>query len=177
MISVKTIPNPSLMQQLITKAKQQFILKDPERKMKEKVPTIVVIDDEDSISDIYSILLEREGYRVLTAKNGQVGLDILKNEESSPSLVLVDCSMPHMDGETFLLKMKEDLPQFYLESKVVGFTCFSSSSVFFKRIEALAYDCREKPCNIAGILRLVADYLGMPPNPSTPHSARFAREH
>jgi len=173
----RATPNNSPIQQLVNTVLRKCPFNQPVTKVKTKKPTVVVIDDEESIRDIYQVLLEREGYRVLTASDGQAGLEILKSEEHSPSLVLVDCSMPHINGETFLLKMKVDLPQIFLESKVVGFTCFPSSSIFFKRIEALAFDCREKPCDISGILRLVADYLGLPPNPYSAYSSRFADEH
>jgi DNA-binding NtrC family response regulator len=122
--------------------------------------TILIIDDDSgSTKNIYQFLFEREGYRVLTASNGLEGLEILKREHQFPDLLLLDCSMPHMNGEEFLLKLKAEMPQIFLETKVVGFTCFDSGSLFFQKIKELAFDCREKPGDIAGVLRLASDYL------------------
>lgn len=133
-----------------------------------KMPTVVIVDDDEFLTkDIYQVLLERKGFRVLTAKDGSAGLDLLKKEVPSPDVVLVDCSMPQMNGETFLLNLKASLPQIFSESKVIGFTSYDPLSPTFKKIKSLAYDCREKPFDIDGIVEIVSDYLGMPVNDSS----------
>jgi chemosensory pili system protein ChpA (sensor histidine kinase/response regulator) len=59
-------------------------------------PLIMVVDDSITVRKITGRLLEREGYRVLTAKDGVDALEQLKGE--LPVVMLVDIEMPRMDG-------------------------------------------------------------------------------
>ena len=61
--------------------------------------SILVVDDEYLIADILAYALEDEGYLVVTASNGQKGLEILDRQQ--PSLVITDFMMPRMDGLEF----------------------------------------------------------------------------
>lgn len=57
---------------------------------------IVIIDDENDILDILSYNLKKEGFQVFSASNGQLGIQICKEEK--PDLVILDVMMPGMDG-------------------------------------------------------------------------------
>jgi chemosensory pili system protein ChpA (sensor histidine kinase/response regulator) len=59
-------------------------------------PLVMVVDDSLTVRKITGRLLEREGYRVLTAKDGVDALEQLKGE--LPAIMLVDIEMPRMDG-------------------------------------------------------------------------------
>lgn len=59
-------------------------------------PTILVVDDERNIIDLCSMYLERDGYRVVAAEDGQQALDRFKQE--SPDLVVLDLMLPVLDG-------------------------------------------------------------------------------
>ena len=59
-------------------------------------PVIMVVDDSITVRKITSRLLEREGYRVLTARDGVDALEQLKKER--PAVMLIDIEMPRMDG-------------------------------------------------------------------------------
>ncbi|MCK5292384.1 MAG: response regulator [Thermoplasmata archaeon] len=58
--------------------------------------TILVVDDEEVIRDTLRIHLEKEGYRVVTSKNGKDAIEAL--EEDEVSLVITDIKMPKLDG-------------------------------------------------------------------------------
>lgn len=69
---------------------------------------ILLVDDEQDILEIISYNLEKEGYHVFTASNGNEG--IAKAKEILPDLILLDVMMPEKDGiETCqeLRKIKE----------------------------------------------------------------------
>lgn len=68
--------------------------------------TVLVVDDEQAIADIIKFNLEREGYEVLTAKDGRDALNTLG--ENSVNLVLLDVMMPEMDGFTCLKEIRKD---------------------------------------------------------------------
>jgi chemosensory pili system protein ChpA (sensor histidine kinase/response regulator) len=59
-------------------------------------PVIMVVDDSLTVRKITSRLLEREGYQVITAKDGLDALEQLR--ETLPDVMLVDIEMPRMDG-------------------------------------------------------------------------------
>jgi len=61
---------------------------------------ILVVDDDESLREQIVALLRDEGYRALGAANGREALDVL--ETDTASLILLDLSMPVMDGWQFL---------------------------------------------------------------------------
>lgn len=81
---------------------------------------ILVIDDEMELVMAIKIRLEAAGYEVVTAYDGQEGLAVA--ERAKPNLVLLDISMPVMDGYTALRELRarynrETLPVIMLTAK------------------------------------------------------------
>ena len=78
---------------------------------------ILVIEDDKGIREAIAIYLRNQGYEVVLAENGQVGLDILEKE--TIHLAIVDIMMPVMDGMTFTLnaRQKYDFPIIFLSAK------------------------------------------------------------
>ncbi len=66
---------------------------------------ILVIDDESSIIKFLKVNLERNGFDVFTAMNGQAGLEMF--ESRSPDLVILDIIMPDMDGFSVCRRIRE----------------------------------------------------------------------
>ena len=71
--------------------------------------TILVVEDDQGIRDTMRDVLESEGYRVVTAVNGEDGLEKLR-EATKPCLVLLDMMMPVMNGREMLnIVLADDL--------------------------------------------------------------------
>jgi DNA-binding response OmpR family regulator len=68
-------------------------------------PTILVADDEPTITHALSDLLEDEGYRVLRCFNGQQALDLIDGD--APDLVITDVMMPVVDGVTLTRSLRD----------------------------------------------------------------------
>jgi len=68
--------------------------------------TVLVVEDEEPILALLSALLEDEGYRVATARNGREGLDRLT--VMHPDAVLCDVMMPVIDGATLCRYIQSD---------------------------------------------------------------------
>ncbi len=62
--------------------------------------TVLVVEDEFGIVELFDAVLTDEGYQVLTAMNGRDGLELLAREQ--PQLVFCDFMMPVMDGAGML---------------------------------------------------------------------------
>jgi two-component system response regulator VicR len=67
--------------------------------------TILVVEDEQPIIDILSFNLQKEGYRVLEALDGQTGLNMAL--EHSPDLILLDVMLPGLDGFEVCKRVRE----------------------------------------------------------------------
>jgi CheY-like chemotaxis protein len=62
---------------------------------------ILIVEDDKAIRDMMKSVLEVEGYTVLAASNGKMGIEALKGQES-PNVILLDMMMPVMNGWDFL---------------------------------------------------------------------------
>lgn len=72
--------------------------------------SILVVEDEPELAEIYKVLLTQDGYNVTVVHNGK---DALKHTaDNSPDLILLDLRMPIMDGVEFLenYNLKENHP-------------------------------------------------------------------
>jgi|SRR6185295_4311179 len=67
---------------------------------------ILVVDDEAYMLRFIQILLERDGYQMFSARNGQEAIEVALRE--SPHLVIMDAMMPKMDGFTALRQLKQE---------------------------------------------------------------------
>ncbi|MFS0865601.1 response regulator YycF [Fredinandcohnia sp. 179-A 10B2 NHS] len=78
---------------------------------------ILVVDDEKPIADILQFNLEKEGYKVVCAYDGQAALE--KVEEVTPDLILLDIMLPYKDGMEVCreVRKKYDMPIVMLTAK------------------------------------------------------------
>jgi len=80
--------------------------------------TILMVDDKASVRKLVQEYLVEQGYRVVTADNGQNALHIARNEK--PDLILLDIMMPEMDGFEFvrIFRKEKDTPIILLTAKL-----------------------------------------------------------
>ena len=67
---------------------------------------LLLVEDDESLGAVLVDALEREGYRVATAVDGEDGLR--RAAELSPAIITLDVMMPHMDGWSVLRQLKAD---------------------------------------------------------------------
>src|SRR3954469_3234831 len=97
--------------------------------------TVLVVDDEFGIAELFEAILTDEGHRVLTAINGRHGLELLGQER--PDLVFLDYMMPVMDGAAMLramalnpalpavpVVMMSSMPEAAVAERCSGYTLF-----------------------------------------------------
>jgi len=114
---------------------------------------ILIVDDELSMREFLSILLEREGYDVSVAGNAEEALRLL---ELSPfDLVLSDVNMPGLNGIELLSRIRKRSP----ETGVLMITAFSAAEQAVEAMKLGAYDYIAKPFKIEEIKQLVINAL------------------
>ena len=110
---------------------------------------ILVIDDEPGIRATVKDILEDEGYRALTAEDGPLGLDILKQE--SVEVVILDVWLPKMGGIDVLKAIKADFPA--IETIVIS--GHASIDMAVNAVKLGAFDFIEKPLSIDRLVTAV----------------------
>lgn len=116
---------------------------------------IMVVDDSPTIRTLVSSTLDRSGYRVVTVANGLDALSLLDKE--SPEFVLLDVTMPFMDGYQLCKAIKS-----HPKSKKVTVVMLSGNDGFFDKVKgrmAGASDYLTKPFEPAILLRVIGKYL------------------
>lgn len=111
--------------------------------------TILVVDDEFSVRDILSDVLEGEGYNIKTAEDGIEALHIIRREP--PDLVITDMRMPRMGGMELLYQINN------LRSKIITImmTGFATVETAVEAIKKGAYDYIMKPFQFSDLLRVI----------------------
>ena len=100
---------------------------------------ILVIDDEDVLQDILTMLIAREGWRPLSATTGEAGLQVLEREDVD--LVLLDLMLPSMSGMEVLRQIRQRDP----DQVVVIITAFSSIEGAIEAMREGAFHYIPKP--------------------------------
>ena len=80
-------------------------------------PTVLVVDDEPTVTEVVSLYLKRAGYDVVVADDGEAALEIL--EQQSPDLVVLDLILPDVGGLeiTRWLRARGDIPIIILTAR------------------------------------------------------------
>lgn len=111
--------------------------------------TILLVEDDKEIQFVLSEYLSEEGYKVLVADNGLVGLELIQ-EQGMPNIILLDMMMPVMNGNQFGL---EFMASYNNLCPILVMSAAMDVEQRAKEIEAVAYIV--KPFLIDKILEMV----------------------
>jgi len=116
---------------------------------------ILIVEDNEMNRDMLSRRLERKGYDIVMAEDGQKGVDMSKSE--NPDLILMDLSLPVMDGweATSTIKANnntKDIP-------IIVLTAHAMAGDREKALEAGADEYDTKPIDFKRLLGKIKDYI------------------
>ena len=121
--------------------------------------TLLAIDDDPSVREIMSRFLTREGFKVVTAADGEEGLRLAK--ELRPTVITLDVLMPRMDGWAVLTALKSD-PEL-ADIPVVLLTIVDNRNMGYS---LGASDCLTKPIDRNRLMAVLSKYrCEVPPCP------------
>jgi len=75
--------------------------------------TILLVDDDETVRSVAKIMLKKAGFSVITGNNGKEALQLFKDRGDELTCVLMDLTMPHMDGDVAsleMLRIRTDIP-------------------------------------------------------------------
>ncbi len=117
--------------------------------------TILLVDDEQSLRELGSRLLNEYGYRVMTASNGKEALELYQREGASISLIILDLVMPEMDGRKCLAEVLRVNPK----ARVVLASGYSEGGPGSGAMTGGAKGFVHKPYNMRQLLTTIREIL------------------
>lgn len=121
-----------------------------------KMPKILIVDDVEDKVEILSRQLKQEGYEILKAYNGEDAIEIVRKQKLD--LILMDISMPHMDGFKVTKIIKEENKTIFLPIIIVTASKDDTESIVMG-LESGADDYISLPCKREEILARVKAML------------------
>jgi CheY-like chemotaxis protein len=120
------------------------------------MPKILLVEDNEMNRDMLSRRLERRGYEVVIAVDGQQGVDLAQS--TRPDLILMDMSLPVIDGweATRQLKAKDEIKA----TPIIALTAHAMSGDREKALEAGCDDYDTKPIELPRLLGKIEALLG-----------------
>ena len=118
-------------------------------------PVVLVADDDPEILLLISLTLERDGYEVVTAKNGLEAYD--RALERTPHLILLDLMMPGLDGREVTRRLRTEKATRNVPIMIV--TAFAEESQALDALEAGADAYMKKPFSPRDLLARTASLL------------------
>ena len=94
-------------------------------------PTVLIVEDDPNIRDLYKDALEMSGLKVILARNGEEGVKAAF--EHHPDLILADLMMPEMDGHQMMERIRHDA--WGKQAKVIFLTNLSDPETVFKSVK------------------------------------------
>ena len=116
---------------------------------------ILIVEDNEMNRDMLSRRLERKGFEVVMAEDGRKGVDMSKSE--SPNLILMDLSLPVMDGweATSTIKADNDTK----DIPIIVLTAHAMQGDREKALEAGADEYDTKPIDFKRLLGKIKDFI------------------
>ena len=119
------------------------------------MPKILIVEDNEMNRDMLSRRLERKGFTNVMAVDGQQGVDMARSEK--PDLVLMDMSLPVMDGWAATRTIKDDA-----ELRTIPVIALTAHAMAGDREKAMAAGCDDydtKPIELPRLLEKIGKFL------------------
>jgi two-component system, chemotaxis family, chemotaxis protein CheY len=117
------------------------------------MPKILIVDDAEFLRVRLNKILDTEGYEVLQAENGSKAVAAYK--DAHPDVVLMDVTMPEMDGLTAL----KEIVSFDPKARVVMLTALGQESVVLDAVKSGARDFIVKPFEHDRVMKAISKLL------------------
>ncbi len=119
------------------------------------MPKILLVEDNEMNRDMLSRRLEKRGYTLIIAADGGTGVELAKSD--LPDLILMDMSLPVLDGWEATKRVKDDPATAGIP--IIALTAHAMDSDRVKALEAGCDDFDTKPVELARLLAKIEELL------------------
>jgi CheY-like chemotaxis protein len=118
-------------------------------------PLLLVIDDEEGVRSVAARMLERFGFSVITAADGRAGVDLFRDHADTIAAVLLDLTMPRLDGEQTMREILAIRP----DARVVIMSGYDQQSLTERFAGLNPAGFLQKPFQPATLRKILAQVL------------------
>ncbi|HTT65745.1 MAG TPA: response regulator [Bryobacteraceae bacterium] len=126
------------------------------------MPKILVVEDNESSRDMLARRLSRRGYQVIAAGDGKRGIAMA--HEQSPDLIVMDMSLPELDGWEATHRLKADPATRAIP--IIALTAHAMASDRKKALDAGCDDYYTKPVDFESLVRSLEAFLAARKSPA-----------
>ena len=123
------------------------------------MPKILLVEDNEMNRDMLSRRLQRRGYEVSCALDGEQGIEMARTDH--PDLILMDMSLPVLDGWEATRRLKAD--QDLKDIPVIALTAHAMAADEEQALAAGCNDYDTKPVELPRLLQKMENLLNQPP--------------
>jgi len=138
---------------------QAILQKTPEIAVKPttstKKGTVLIVDDDEMVRDVLKMSLVKAGHKVLTASDGQEGIDIFSENFKTIDCILLDLNMPKLDGE----EVYREMCKIHADVKVILCSGYAAQDIIDRFKGAKLAGVLKKPMKMQLLLEKVAEVL------------------
>ncbi|MDP8206816.1 MAG: PAS domain S-box protein [Candidatus Electryonea clarkiae] len=136
-------------------------LQSPIEKLKTEIisrgaGTILIVDDEPAVLSLGKRALERAGYTILTAVDGEDGIEVFRKNADKVSLILLDLTMPKLNGDEAIIELKKIKP----DVKVILSSGYSEEAARERFADQGLAGFIHKPYKLMKLIEMVNEFLG-----------------
>jgi DNA-binding response OmpR family regulator len=126
---------------------------------KGRQPTVLLVEDDELVSDAVARTLVREGYLVLTAPTGHDAIGLLRTPGTTVDVVLLDVGLPDVSGADLCKRLREFFPR--LPVVVCTGAAGPEEAEELQRLGVARYLC--KPIEVADMVAALRDAIAVYP--------------
>jgi DNA-binding response OmpR family regulator len=119
----------------------------------------LLVEDEQQVREVASLILRRGGYKVLLAENGEQGLAVAEEHGKGIDLLITDVVMPRMNGRQLVERLKPRWP----DLKVLFMSGYTDDAIVHHGVLEEGVDFLQKPITPDALLKRVHEVLDRAP--------------
>ena len=125
---------------------------------KESARTIMLVEDEEMLRELGVMMLESDGYRVLTAKDGIEAVEMFETHADEIGLVVCDLGLPRLGGRDVFMRMKEIKPSV----RAIVASGYLEPALRSEILRAGVLDTVQKPYDFREMMEKIRSIIGEP---------------
>ena len=118
--------------------------------------TILLVEDDYEVRNLASTILEKKGYRVISAESGKMALETIRKHQDSPDLLLTDVVMPEMNGR----QLHEEIIKKYPDIKTIFMSGYTQDVIAHHGIMDPGFHFIQKPFSINSLAKKIQKVMG-----------------